>query len=429
MAQLGPTEARGGAYATGTADTMEELTVEELRAKYGSKMEIVSEDNMLLSMGPQHPSTHGVLRLLLELDGEIVVNLAPDIGFLHTGIEKNMEAKTFTKALVMTDRMDYLAPMSNNLGYVLAIEKLVGIEVPPRAQVLRVMLAELTRLGSHLVWLGTHALDLAAMTVFLYCFREREYLLDLFEMVSGQRMMTSYFRPGGLWRDVPPEFEPAVREFLDFFPARIADYEALLKNNPIFLERTKGIGRISQEDALAWGLTGANLRGTGVKWDVRKAMPYSGYENYDFEVPTQTDGDVYARYLVRMEEMRQSLRIVEQALDNLPEGPVMTDNRKVAPPPRSELGRSMEAVIHHFKLWTEGFSAPEGFVYVPIESPRGVFGTYLRGDGTNKPARVHFRTPSFVNLAALPLMARGCFVSDLVGIIGSIDIVLGEIDR
>jgi NADH-quinone oxidoreductase subunit D len=429
MTQFGPAQPRSGGSTTATSDSMEELTVEELRAKYGSKMDITSEDNMLLSMGPQHPSTHGVLRLLLELDGEIVVNLAPDIGFLHTGIEKNMEAKTFTKALVMTDRTDYLAPMSNNLGYMLAVEKLVGIDVPPRAQVLRVILTELTRIGSHLVWLGTHALDLAAMTVFLYCFREREYLLDVFEMVSGQRMMTSYFRPGGVWRDVPPEFEPAVRQFLDFFPARMADYEALLKNNPIFLERTKGVGSVSKEDAIAWGLTGANLRGSGVEWDVRKAMPYSGYENYDFDIPTQTDGDVYARFLVRMEEMRQSLRIIEQALNRLPDGPVITENRKVAPPPRSELGRSMEAVIHHFKLWTEGFSAPEGYVYVPIESPRGLMGTYLRGDGTNKPARVHFRTPSFVNLAALPLMARGCFVSDLVAIIGSIDIVLGEIDR
>jgi len=429
MAQFGPSQARSGGTVTGGADTMEELSVEELRAKYGSKMEIESEDNMLLSMGPQHPSTHGVLRLLLELDGETVVNLAPDIGFLHTGIEKNMEAKTFTKALVMTDRMDYLAPMSNNLGYLLAVEKLVGVDVPPRAQVLRVLLTELTRIGSHLVWLGTHALDLAAMTVFLYCFREREYLLDIFEMVSGQRMMTSYFRPGGLWRDVPPEFEPAVRQFIDFFPARIADYEALLTNNPIFLERTKGVGYISPEDAIACGVTGPTLRAAGIPFDVRKARPYSGYENYDFEIPTATDSDVYARYQVRMEEMRQSLRIVEQALDRLPDGPVRTDNRKIAPPTRSELGRSMEAVIHHFKLWTEGFSAPEGYVYVPIESPRGVLGTYLRGDGTNKPARVHFRAPSFVNLAALPLMSRGAFVSDLVAIIGSIDIILGEIDR
>ncbi|MFW6062969.1 MAG: NADH dehydrogenase (quinone) subunit D [Chloroflexota bacterium] len=405
------------------------MTVEELRAKYGSKMEIESEDNMLLSMGPQHPSTHGVLRLLLELDGETVVNLAPDIGFLHTGIEKNMEAKTFTKALVMTDRMDYLAPMSNNLVYLLALEKLLGLEVPPRGQAIRVILAELTRIASHLVWLGTHALDLAAMSVFLYCFREREYLLDVFEMCSGQRMMTSYFRPGGVWRDVPEEFEPAVRQFLDFFPARIADYEALLRQNPIFLERTKGVGIIDGDDALAWGLTGPNLRGSGVEWDIRKAMPYSGYEQYDFDVITRSDGDVYARYEVRMEEMRQSLRIVEQALDNLPDGPFVAQDPKIVPPPRAELGRSMEAVIHHFKLWTEGFSAPEGYVYQSIESPRGEIGCYLRGDGSPKPARVHFRGPSFVSLASLAQMARGSFVADLVAIIGSIDIVLGEIDR
>jgi NADH-quinone oxidoreductase subunit D len=408
---------------------MEEMTVEELRAKYGTQMEISSEENMLLSMGPQHPSTHGVLRLLLELDGETVVNLAPDIGFLHTGIEKNMEAKTFTKALVMTDRTDYLAPMSNNLAYLLAVEKLLGIEVPPRAQAIRVILTELTRLNSHLVWLGTHALDLAAMSVFLYCFREREYLLDVFEMCSGQRMMTSYFRPGGVWRDVPEEFEPAVRQFLDFFPARIADYEALLRDNPIWLERTKDVGYVSKEDALAWGLTGPPLRASGVEWDIRKVMPYSGYDQYEFDIPTRTDGDVYARYVVRMEEMRESLRIIEQALDNLPDGPFVSDNRKVVPPPRAELGRSMEAVIHHFKLWTEGFSAPEGYVYQSIESPRGELGCYLRGDGSPKPARVHFRTPSFVNLASLPHLARGSFVADLVAIIGSIDIVLGEIDR
>jgi NADH-quinone oxidoreductase subunit D len=392
-------------------------------------MEIESDENMLLNMGPQHPSTHGVLRLLLELDGETVVNLAPDIGFLHTGIEKNMEAKTYTKALTMTDRIDYLAPLSNNLVYLLALEKLMDIEAPPRAQAIRVILTELTRLNSHLVWLGTHALDLAAMSVFLYCFREREYLLDLFEMCSGQRMMTSYFRPGGVWRDLPDEFEPAVREFLDFFPARIADYEAILRNNPIWLERTKDVGVISADDALAWGLTGPSLRASGVEWDIRKQMPYSGYEQYEFDVPTRTDGDVYARYVCRMEEMRESLRIVRQALDNLPEGPFRVDDRKISPPPRAELGRSMEAVIHHFKLWTEGFSAPEGYVYQSIESPRGESGCYLRGNGGPKPARVHFRAPSYVNLAALPQLARGGFVADLVAIIGSIDVVLGEIDR
>jgi NADH-quinone oxidoreductase subunit D len=412
-----------------SSDTMQELTVEELRAKYGSGLDIQSEDNMLLSMGPQHPSTHGVLRLLLELDGETVVNLAPDIGFLHTGIEKNMESKTYTKALVMTDRMDYLAPWSNNLVYILAIEKLLDIEITPRAQAIRIILSELNRISSHLVWLATHALDLAAMSVFLYCFRDREYLLDVYEMCAGQRLMVSFFRPGGLWRDVPEEFVPAVRQFLDFFPARIADYEALLTNNPIWLQRTKDIGIISGEDAVAWGLTGASLRGSGVNWDIRKAIPYGGYEKYDFDVPVGQNGDVYDRYLCRIEEMRQSLRIIEQALNKLPEGPVNIDDRKIVPPPRSELGRSMEAVIHHFKLWTEGFSAPEGYVYQRVESPRGELGCYLRGNGSPKPARVHFRTPSYVNLAVLPVLGKGTYVADLVAIIGSIDIVLGEIDR
>jgi NADH-quinone oxidoreductase subunit D len=412
------------------SDSIQEMSVEELRAKVGTGMEILDEEeHMLLSMGPQHPSTHGVLRLLLELDGETVVNVAPDIGFLHTGIEKTMETKTFTKALVMTDRMDYLSPMSNNLGYVLAVEKLLGVEATPRAQAIRVILTELTRIASHLVWLGTSALDLAAMSVFLYCFREREYILDVFEMCSGQRMMTSFFRPGGLWRDVPEDFVPAVRQFLDFFPGRIADYEALLKENPIFLNRTKGIGAVSAEDAIAWGLTGPSLRGSGVNWDIRKAQPYSGYEQYDFDVPLQTDGDIYARYRCRVAEFWQSLRIIEQALDKLPDGPVNIDDRKVVPPPRSELGRSMEAVIHHFKLWTEGFEAPVGYVYQSVESPRGEFACYLRGDGGPKPARVHFRAPSYVNLASLPNMARGRFVADLVAVIGSIDIVLGEIDR
>jgi NADH-quinone oxidoreductase subunit D len=410
-------------------DTVKEITVEELRAKVGSGMEITSEENMLLSMGPQHPSTHGVLRLLLELDGETVVNLANDIGFLHTGIEKNMEAKTYTKALVMTDRIDYLSPMSNNLGYIMAVEKLVDVEVPPRAQAIRVILSELARISSHLVWLGTHALDLAAQSVFLYCFREREYILDLFEMVAGQRMMVSYFRPGGLWRDIPEEFEPAVRQFLDFFPGKIADYEALLKENPIWQMRTKDIGVISGEEALAWGFTGPSLRASGVDWDLRKAIPYCGYENYEFDVPLKTEGDVYARYRCRVLELWESMRIIEQALDKLPDGPINSDNRKVVPPPRAELGRSMEAVIHHFKLWTEGFSAPAAYVYQAIESPRGEFGCYLRGDGGPKPARVHFRAPSYVNLAALPMLSKGQFLADLVAIIGSIDIVLGEIDR
>jgi NADH-quinone oxidoreductase subunit D len=415
---------------TSGGDTLQELTVEEIRAKVGTGMQIDDpEEHLLLSMGPQHPSTHGVLRLLLELDGETVVNLAPDIGFLHTGIEKEMETKTYLKSLVLTDRMDYLTPMSNNAGYIMAIEKLLDVEITPRAQVIRVILLELARIASHLVWLGTHALDLAAMTVFLYCFREREYILDLFEMVAGQRMMVSYFRPGGLWRDVPEEFVPAVRHFLDFFPAKIADYEALLKSNPIFMRRTKDIGYVSPEDAVAWGLTGPSLRASGVELDYRKAQPYLGYEDYDFEVPLSDVGDVYARYRVRIQEFWQSLRIIEQALDKLPDGPVNIDNPKIVPPPRSELGRSMEAVIHHFKLWTEGFTVPEGYVYQTIESPRGEFSCYLRSDGTSKPARVHFRTPSFTNLASLPMMAKGRFLADVVALIGSIDIVLGDIDR
>lgn len=415
---------------TSGEDTIRELTIEEIRAKVGTGMQIDDpEEHLLLSMGPQHPSTHGVLRLLLELDGETVVNLAPDIGFLHTGVEKTMESKTYTKGLVLTDRMDYLSPMSNNLGYIMAVEKLLDVEITPRAEVIRVILSELARIASHLVWLGTHALDLAAMTVFLYCFREREYILDLFEMVAGQRMMVSYFRPGGLWRDLPEEFEPAVRHFLDFFPSKIADYEALLKNNPIFLRRTKGIGVVSGEDAIAWGLTGPSLRGSGVDLDYRKAQPYLNYDKYDFDVPVKEEGDVYARYRCRVQEFWESMRIIEQALDNLPDGPVNIDDPKIVPPPRSELGRSMEAVIHHFKLWTEGFTVPEGYVYQTVESPRGEFSCYLRSDGTAKPARVHFRTPSYVNLASLPQMAKNRFLADVVALIGSIDIVLGDIDR
>ena len=386
-------------------------------------------ETMVLNMGPQHPSTHGVLRLMLELDGEEVVSCVPDIGYLHTGIEKNMEAKTYEKSIVMTDRMDYLNPMGNNLVYCLAMEKLIDLDVPPRAQVLRVMLAELTRINSHLVWLGTHALDIGAMSVFLYCFREREKLLDIFEMVSGQRMMSTYFRPGGVWRDVPEEFELAVRDFIDYFPPRLHDYEKLLTANPIWRDRTQGIGFLSAEDAIRLGCTGPTLRGSGVNWDIRKALPYSGYENFEFDVPLGQHGDIYDRYLCRVEEMRQSLRIVRQALDNLPGGPFRSNNRKYVPPPRSELGQSMEAVIHHFKLWTEGFRPPKGEVYVRVESPRGELGCFLASDGSPKPWRVHFRTPSFVHLSALPHMAKGYLIADLVGIIGTIDIVLGDCDR
>jgi len=389
----------------------------------------LSGETMLLNMGPQHPSTHGVLRLLLELDGEIVINCIPDIGFLHTGIEKNMEAKTYQKAEVMTDRIDYMYTIGNNLVYCLAVEKLIGLDVPERADYLRVILAELSRLQSHLLWIGTSAMDLAAMSVFLYAMREREMILDVFEMVSGQRMMTTYIRPGGVWRDVPAEFETAVRDILKVFPFRIKQYEDLLTKNPLFRDRTRGIGVISAEDCVRYGVTGPTLRGSGVAYDLRKTRPYCVYSRFDFDIPTQKEGDIYARYLVRVEEMRQSLRIIEQALDKLPKGAYRSDNRKFVPPPRSELGISMEALIHHFKLWTEGFNAPRGSVYTAVESPRGEMGVYLEGDGGPKPYRIHYRSPSFVNLQALPLMARGHFVADLVGIIGSIDIVLGDTDR
>ena len=390
------------------------------------------EKNMILSMGPQHPSTHGVLRLAVELSGETVVNVAPDVGFLHTGIEKTMETKTYTKSIVLTDRMDYLAPMSNNMVYVGAVEKLMGIEVPERAQVLRVLFLELTRLNSHLVWLGTHALDLAAMSVFLYALREREYILDIFEMVTGARMMTSYFRVGGLAWDVPNDFMATVAQFMDYFPSHIDEYEDLLTGNPLWHERTIGVGVISADDAIALGLSGANLRGSGVDWDLRKAMPYSGYETYTFDVPLGTKGDIYDRYLCRIREMRESVGIIHQTMERLRDlegGPFITPNRKVAPPPKSEITYSMEALIHHFKLWTEGFRPPRGSVYFGIESPRGELGCYLVSDGTSNPWRVHFRSPSFINLQALHHMSKGKLVADLVAMIASLDPVLGEVDR
>jgi len=406
---------------------IQEITVDDLKHLVSERA--IQGETVLLNMGPQHPSTHGVLRLLLELDGEIVVNCIPDIGFLHTGIEKNMEAKTYQKAEVMTDRLDYLNTVGNNLAYTLAVEKLVDLDVPVRAQAIRVILAELQRVASHLVWLGTSALDLAAMSMFLYCFREREFILDIVELCSGQRMMTTYIRPGGLWRDVPVEFEEAVRNILMTFPKRIDEYEALLTRNPLMLDRTYGIGKLTGEECLNFGVTGPMLRASGVKWDLRRDRPYSGYDQYDFDVPTRTEGDVYARYLVRVEEMRQSLRIVQQALDKLPIGPVRSNNHKIVPPPRWEIGVSMEALIHHFKLWTEGFNAPQGAVYSAVESPRGELGVYLESDGGPKPYRVHWRTPSFDNLQSLPLMAKGVLVADLIAIIGSVDIVLGDVDR
>lgn len=404
-----------------------ETNVDELRHLFSPRA--MTGETMLLNMGPQHPSTHGVLRLLLELDGEIVLNCVPDIGFLHTGVEKNMESKTYQKAEVMTDRLDYLNNVGNNFVYCMAVEKLVDLDVPERAQAIRVILAELTRISSHLIWIGTSALDLAAMSVYMYAFREREMILDILELCSGQRMMTTYIRPGGLWRDVPEEFNGAVREFIRIFPKRLDEYESMLTKTRLFLERTVGIGPISQEDCIRYGITGPVLRASGKAFDLRKARPYSGYERYDFNIPTQEAGDVYARYLVRVQEMRESIRIIEQALNKLPGGPVRSSNYKFVPPPRSEIGTSMEALIHHFKLWTEGFSAPAESVYVTAESPRGEIGVFMEGNGGPKAQRIHYRTPSFVNLQIMPLLTRNHFVADLIGIIGSIDVILGDSDR
>jgi len=404
-----------------------EGNVEQLRGLVTERA--MTGETMLLNMGPHHPSTHGVLRLLLELDGEEIVTCLPDIGFLHTGIEKNIESKSYEKAVTLTDRMDYLSPMSNNTVFSMAIEKMADLDVPERAQTIRVICLELQRIASHCVWLGTHALDMGAMSVFLYCFRERERVLEMFEMLSGQRLMGSYIRPGGVWRDLPPEFMPALDEFIPYMYEKVDDYERLLTNNPIWKDRTLGIGVIEPEDALSMGLTGAALRGSGINYDIRKAEPYMGYEKYEFEVPLGEHGDVYDRYIIRMHEMRQALRIIEQAKDSLPDGPFRSENRKFVPPKRSELGQSMEAVIHHFKLWTEGFSLADEEVYVAIESPRGEIGCYLHGTGGNKPRRVHFKTPSLMHIQALKHVSSGHMVADLVGIIGSMDFVLGDSDR
>ena len=388
-------------------------------------------DTMTINMGPQHPSTHGVLRLILTIEGETVIKAVPDIGFLHTGIEKTAEAKTYHQALVLTDRMDYLAPLNNNLGYSLAVEKLLGIEdeINDKIKYVRVLLAELQRIASHLVWLGTHALDLGAMSVFLYCFREREMILDVFELVSGVRMMTSYICPGGLQADLPPGFDGKVREFTSIFPERLQEYHDLLTNNQLWVERTRGVAILSAQDAIAYGASGPVLRGSGVVWDIRKAFPYSSYEQFDFDIPVGANGDVYDRYLVRMLEMQQSLNIVNQALEGMPSGSYRVDNPKIVPPPRWQITGSMEALIHHFKLYTEGYRPPVGEVFLRTESPKGELGFYIVSDGSAKPYRMHVRGASFANLEVLPLMIEGKFISDVVAAIGSIDIVLGEVDR
>ena len=389
-------------------------------------------ETMTLNMGPQHPSTHGVLRVALELDGETVVKARPIVGYLHTGMEKQAEYKTYTQSIPQTDRMDYLAPMSNNLAFCLAAEKLLGIEVPPRVQAIRVLLTELTRISSHCMWLGTHALDIGAMTVFFWAFREREKVLSIYEHVCGARLTASYFRVGGLAMDIPEGFLDRCRTFVDEMPAHVDEYEAMLTKNPIWLARTRGVAILSARDAVALGATGPILRGSGVQYDLRKAQPYSGYETYDFEIPVRTSGDAYDRYLVRVEEMRQATRICDQAIRRLEElgpGDYRLRDFKYVLPPKEEVKTSMEALIHHFKIVAHGFFPPVGEAYQAIEAPKGELGFYFVSDGTPRPWRMKVRSPSFVNMQTLSVMVEGRLVADVITAIGSLDIVLGEIDR
>ncbi|HTP86781.1 MAG TPA: NADH dehydrogenase (quinone) subunit D [Bryobacteraceae bacterium] len=414
---------------------MEELKVhtDTMVAEPGPELAPGTADTtrrMTLNMGPQHPSTHGVLRVVIELDGETITSAVPDIGFLHTGIEKECEVKTWHQAVTLTDRVDYLANLSNNLVYALAVEKLIGdIEIPPKAQWMRVMLAELQRIASHLVWLGTHALDLGAMSMFFYCFREREQVLKIFEMFSGQRMMTSYIRPGGLALEPPRGWDKAVRRFIDGFPSKVDEYENLLNTNPIWMERTRGVGFISVEDMLDLGITGPMLRGAGIAWDIRKSEPYSSYDKFDFDIAVRTGNDVYSRFQVRMEELRQSARIVKQALEGMPEGAWKSDEQHIMLPDREKMKTQMEALIYHFKIVTEGYRVPAGEAYQAVESPRGEIAYYVVSNGTSHPWRVYMRTPSFGNLQGLPAMIQGCLIADTIAAMGSMDFVLGDVDR
>jgi len=385
---------------------------------------------MVLNMGPQHPSTHGVLRVLLELDGETVVKAVPDLGYLHTGIEKSCEDKTYSQAITLTDRMDYLNPLGNNLVYCLAVEKLLGLEIPKRAQYIRVMMVELQRISSHLVWLGTHAIDLGAMSVFLYCFREREEILKIFERFAGQRMMTSYIRIGGVALEPPAGWREMVSRFLKMMPSRIDEYETLLTENRIWMARTKGVGVINAKDAVAYSMTGPTLRAAGLAYDNRRVFPYSSYEEFDFNVPTRTDSDCFARYMLRIAEMRESLKIVKQAMAKITDhGEIQAEAAGIIPPQREKMKTEMEALIYHFKIFTEGFSPAPGEAYVTIESPRGELGCFIASDGSPKPLRCHFRSPSYINLQALPKIVEGQIIADVVACIGTIDIVLGEVDR
>jgi len=386
-------------------------------------------ETLMINMGPQHPSTHGVLRLVLELDGEVVVKVTPHIGYLHRGVEKLAENKTYHQCITLVDRLDYLAGMSNNLAYVLAVEKLLDIKVPERAQYIRVIMAELQRIASHLIWLGTHGHDIGAMTPLFYALRERDEIMFLFEMVCGARLTPSYLRIGGLAFDLPDGFEAKTMEFIRTFPSRVAEYETLLTKNRIWIQRTKGVGILSREDAINLGVSGPVIRGSNVNWDIRKSTPYSGYENFDFIIPTGKNCDCYDRYLVRMEEMRQSAEIVRQALETLPKGEINAHEPKVVLPPKESVYTDMASLIHHFKIVSEGFTPPAGEVYTGIESPKGELGFYIVSDGTNKPYRLRIRPPSFINLEALPTMVEGRLIADVIAVIGSIDIVLGEVDR
>jgi NADH-quinone oxidoreductase subunit D len=392
---------------------------------------MATTETMTINMGPQHPSTHGVLRLVLELDGEIVVKAVPHIGFLHRGIEKLSEHRTYHQVLPLTDRLDYLAQMHNNLAYVLAVENLLGLTdlIPERAQVVRVLLAELTRIKSHLVWLACHALDIGAMTVFIYCFRERERIMDIYEKVSGARMTSNYFRVGGLSADLPDGLEKEIRTFAEEMPRHIDTYEGLLTGNKIWQKRIQGVGVISAEDAIDLGVSGPSLRGCGVNWDLRRDNPYSGYENYDFEVSVHNDCDTWARYLVRLKEMRESCKIVRQALDRLKPGPILADAPKIVLPPKKDVVNTIEGLIHHFKIISEGFKPEAGEIYQSVENPKGEVGFYIVSDGSAKPYRMKIRPASFINLQALPKMCEGSLIADVVAVIGTLDIVLGEIDR
>ena len=407
---------------------MKETVVENSPAA-ANVLDNALESEMTLSMGPQHPSTHGVLRLDLRLDGELVLKAVPDIGYLHTGMEKLFEYKKYQQGIVITDRMVYLNPLGNNLAYVMAAEKLLDLEIPERAQVIRVLFCELQRIASHMVWLGTHGLDLGAMSPFFFCFRQREKILNLIEAASGGRMTPSYFRIGGLMMDLPAGFTERCKQFLDDFPEAMDTFNTLLTGNTIWHSRTKGIGIISREDAISWGLTGPCLRGSGVDLDLRRDNPYTGYETYDFEVPVEHDCDVWARYMVRIRECYESAKIVRQALERLKPGPIKANAPKIVLPDRDDMRKHMDSLIHHFLIVAEGFNVPPGEVYLPIEASKGELGVYMKSNGGPKPERVHFRGPSFVNLSALPDMVKGEMVADVVAVIGSLDIVLGEIDR